>query len=99
MHIAHGLGYRFFGYAILPNHFHFVIRVPEGGAVNTVLANGKRFLAYDIIERSKALGLDDVLRNSSREFASDSARKQKHRDFATTTDLTELFDARMIEQS
>ncbi|MBK7114376.1 MAG: hypothetical protein IPH60_18300 [Flavobacteriales bacterium] len=99
MHIAHGLGYRFFGYAIMPNHFHFVIRVPEGGAVNTVLANGKRFLAYEIIERSKALGLDDVLLQLQQGVrASDSARKQKHRVFATSTDLIELFDARMIEQ-
>ncbi|MBK7484543.1 MAG: hypothetical protein IPI72_17775 [Flavobacteriales bacterium] len=67
--------------------------------MNTVLANGKRFLAYEIIERSKALGLDDVLLQLQQGVrASDSARKQKHRVFATSTDLIELFDARTIEQ-
>lgn len=99
MHIAYGLGYRFFGYAIMPNHFHFVIRVPEGGALNTVLANGKRFIAYEIVKRLQERGRHDMLqqlRGAVR--ASDTARGQKHRVFETSTDLIELFHARMIEQ-
>ena len=39
------------GYVILPNHVHFIIRVPEGGQLNTLLSNGKRFTAYVIIDR------------------------------------------------
>ncbi len=99
MHVAYGLGYRFFGYAIMPNHVHFIIRVPEGGAINTVLANGKRFLAYEIVKRLKQLGREDVLerlRAGVRE--SDTGRGQKHRVFETSTDLIELFHARMIEK-
>lgn len=99
MHIAHGQGYRFFGYAIMPNHFHFIIWVPDGGAVNTLLANGKRFMAYGIVERLK---LSDPLGYLPRLAAgvrgSDTARGQKHRVFATSTDLIELFSAKMIEQ-
>lgn len=99
MHVAYGLGYRFFGYAIMPNHVHFIIRVPEGGSINTVLANGKRFLAYEIVKRLKRLGREDVLerlRAGVRE--SDTGRGQKHRVFETSTDLIELFHARMIEK-
>ena len=63
MHIAHAAGYRFLGYAIMPNHFHFIIRVPEGGGINTLLGNGKRFLAYDIVKRLKERGRQDLLQH------------------------------------
>ncbi|MFZ1331164.1 MAG: hypothetical protein WAR83_03200 [Flavobacteriales bacterium] len=99
MHIAHEKGYRFFGYAIMPNHAHFLIRVPEGGTINSMLGNGKRFLAYEIIQRLEEQGnskLLDPLREGVR--PSDSARGQKHRVFATSTDLVECFDGKMIIQ-
>jgi REP element-mobilizing transposase RayT len=37
MHIANAKGYHFLGYVIMPNHVHFLIRVPEGGRINTML--------------------------------------------------------------
>ena len=40
MHVAYGKGYRFLGYAIMPNHVHFLIRVPEGGAIKMLLGMG-----------------------------------------------------------
>ena len=99
MHLAHAKGYRFLGYAIMPNHAHFVIRVPEGGAINTVLSNGKRFMAYDIIQRLSAAGRSDILARLQEGLRpSDIARGQKHRVFATSTDLIELFSGTMIEQ-
>ena len=45
------VGYHFLGYVIMPNHAHFLLRVPVSGAINTMLGNGKRFLAYEIIDR------------------------------------------------
>lgn len=99
MNIAHGKGYRFLGYAIMPNHAHFVIRVPEGGAINTVLANGKRFMAYELIDRLLKSGREDLLHRLAEGLRpSDIARGQKHRVFATSTDLVELFSGKMIEQ-
>jgi hypothetical protein len=35
MRVAHGKGYHFFGYAIMPNHAHFVLRVTDGGTINS----------------------------------------------------------------
>ena len=88
MHIAHEKGYRFFGYAIMPNHAHFVIRVPDGGAINTILGNGKRFMAYEIIQRLTATGRQDILARLQEGLRpSDIARGQKHRVFAPSTDL------------
>ena len=99
MHAAHGQGYRFLGYAIMPNHVHFIIRVPDGGALNTMLANGKRLMAYGIVRRLQEQGRTDLLDQLRQDVrAADAARGQRHRVFATSTDLIELFDARMIEQ-
>jgi REP element-mobilizing transposase RayT len=99
MRIAHGMGYRFFGYAIMPNHAHFIIRLPDGGAINTVLGNGKRFMAYEIIQRLNAAGRQDLLHRLQAGIRpSDAARGQKHRVFQPSTDLVELFSGKMIEQ-
>lgn len=99
MHLAHAKGYRFLGYAIMPNHAHFIIRVPEGGAINTVLGNGKRFMAYEMVQRLYEGGRHDPLDRLREGLRpSDLARGQKHRVFATSTDLVELFSGQMIEQ-
>lgn len=99
MRIAHAKGYRFLGYAIMPNHAHFMIRVPEGGAINTMLSNGKRFMAYELVKRLNATGRQDLLARLQEGLRpSDIARGQKHRVFATSTDLVELFSGKMIEQ-
>jgi len=84
MHVAYGKGYRFLGYAIMPNHVHFLIRVPEGGAINTLLGNGKRFMAYELVQGLMSAGRHDVLLQLQQGLQpSDVARGQKHRVFAT----------------
>ena len=99
MHIAYEKGYRSFGYVILPNHVHFIIRVPEGGEMNTMLGNGKRFMTYEIIERLNAKGSIGILEEFQQGLRpSDTERGQKHRVFDTSTDLIELFSGKMIEQ-
>lgn len=88
MRLAHDKGYHFLGYAIMPNHAHFVIRVPEGGAINTVLGNGKRFMAYELIQRLNAAGRQDLLHRLQAGIRpSDQARGQKHRVFQPSTHL------------
>ena len=99
MHIAYFKGYRFFGHVIMPNHFHFIIRVPDGGMINSLLANGKRFMAYEIIRRLRAKGSIAILQELQEDLRpSDVERGQKHRVFDTSTDLIELFSGKMIEQ-
>lgn len=99
MRIAYEKDYRFLGYAIMPDHAHFVIRVPEGGTINTMLGNGKRFMAYELIQRLTTAGRQDILSRLQEGLRpSDIARGQKHRVFAPSTDLVELFSGTMIEQ-
>lgn len=83
----------------MPNHAHFMIRVPEDVAINMVLGNSKRFIAYEIIKSLQAGGRSDILKQlSSGLRPSDLARSQKHRVFETSTDLIKCFSGKMIEE-
>jgi len=38
------------GYVIMPNHVHFLIFIHEKSKIiNNLISNGKRFMAYDIV--------------------------------------------------
>ena len=50
------------GYVIMPNHFHALILVNENSAgINKLVANGKRFMAYEMVKRLKKLNRNDLL--------------------------------------
>ena len=47
-------GNKITGYVLMPNHLHFLIYVGEKSPItNKLIANGKRFMAYDIVSRLK----------------------------------------------
>jgi REP element-mobilizing transposase RayT len=49
-----GKGHFINGYVIMPNHLHAVISFTNTAqSINTVIGNGKRFMAYEIIKRLK----------------------------------------------
>jgi REP element-mobilizing transposase RayT len=49
-------GHYIVGYTIMPNHLHAVIAFSNTGkSINTIVANGKRFMAYEMIEKLKTL--------------------------------------------
>src|SRR5678815_3775154 len=50
------------GFVIMPNHIHALISfVATQQSINTIIGNGKRFMAYEIINRLKARGEKDLL--------------------------------------
>ena len=50
------------GDVIMPNHLHVLIDFSESSKkLNTIIGEGKRFIAYDIIRRSKKRGATDTL--------------------------------------
>jgi REP element-mobilizing transposase RayT len=71
---AHNAVYRFFealktrghrvtAYVIMPNHVHLLLHYTgEGVALNTLIGNGKRFMAYEIVRRLKALQETELLK-------------------------------------
>ena len=56
-------GHYITGYVIMPNHFHglFAFRNTQGVSINSIVGNGKRFIAYEIIKGLKALNEQQVL--------------------------------------
>src|SRR5258706_14134752 len=45
-------GHYIIGYTIMPNHLHAVIAfVNRGKSINTIISNGKRFMAYNLVDK------------------------------------------------
>jgi REP element-mobilizing transposase RayT len=54
------------GYVIMPNHVHAVISfINTGQSINTIVGNGKRFMAYEIIARLTENGETEILQQLS----------------------------------
>lgn len=52
------------GYVIMPNHVHALISfINAKQSINTIIGNGKRFMAYEIIERLKTNNETQLLEN------------------------------------
>lgn len=46
----------------MPNHVHAIIAFRKTDQfINTIIANGKRFMAYDLIRRLKLYGMNQIL--------------------------------------
>ena len=57
-----GKGHYINGYVIMPNHIHAMITFSEvDESINTIVGNGKRFMAYEIIERLRNQNQIDIL--------------------------------------
>ena len=54
--------HRIAGYVVMPNHLHALIDFSATAKrINTIIGNGKRFMAYEIIKRLQQAGKTDVL--------------------------------------
>jgi REP element-mobilizing transposase RayT len=58
-----GQGHFITAYVIMPNHIHALIafRNTQGVSINSIVGNGKRFIAYEIIKKLKELNKPEVL--------------------------------------
>lgn len=81
------------GYVIMPNHVHLMLYVSEKSpTINTLIANGKRFLAYEIISRLQQGGRHEILRMLENAVTRrENDRGKKHRVFEPS------FDAKICE--
>ncbi len=88
------------GYVIMPNHFHGLIYVDRESpkTINQIMANGKRFLAYGIVDNLKKLGKDDLLLKLQKAVSEKEKEKQKkHHVFIPSFDAKKCFSKKMIE--
>lgn len=71
----------------VPNHLHLLIFVNEKDNINILLANGKRFLAYEIVKRLELQKQFEILKQLELAVtAKEKERKKKHRVFEISSD-------------
>jgi len=88
------------GFVIMPNHVHLLLHVNASETtVNKILGNGKRFMAYEIVKRLKALDRMDLLKILSESISSEErARKKKHRVFEPSSDIKLCYTQKFVLQ-
>ena len=66
------------GYVIMPNHVHAIISfIDTEKSINTIIGNGKRFMAYEIVKRLKENNEEELLTLLSNDV--EAKRKQNNK--------------------
>ena len=80
------------GYVIMPNHLHVVIDFAiSEKKINTIVSNGKRFMAYEIVKRLKEENNTEILLKLAEEVTkSDNDRGKIHQVFERSFDCKEI---------
>src|SRR5262245_9043780 len=88
------------GYTIMPNHLHAVIAFcNHGKQINTIIANGKRFMAYDIVDKLKEMKNDSILSALQQARNIDEIKDGKlHKVFETSFDWKHCDSDVLLEQ-
>ena len=75
-------------YVIMPNHLHVILHFhDEHFNLNTIVANGKRFIAYEIINRLEQAGNNSLLARLAKLVTERERRKgQLHKVFKDSFD-------------
>jgi len=95
-----GKGHQICGFVIMPNHLHLLIYITKGqGTINSILSNGKKFLAYEVVRRLEVIGTSDILEIlSNRVTPEEKNRKKKHRVFEVSSDIKPCYTDKFLLQ-
>ncbi len=88
------------GYVIMSNHVHAIIGFRSSQtSINTMIANGKRFMAYELINQLEALGETEILKLlASYVTKTERLKNQKHTVFQPSFDWKECFTISFMKQ-
>jgi REP element-mobilizing transposase RayT len=98
MALMHEKGCRMVGFVLMPNHVHLMLFVPDGLSINSILANMKRFAAYEVIARLNELGRSNLLDQLMEGVTHSAAPKQRHRVWRTSSDIKPCYSPWFIQQ-
>lgn len=89
--VLKGKGHHVLGYVIMPNHLHLLIAFDsQTKSINTIVGNGKRFLAYELVQRLQTGGFTNILAQLELAVnASDRKRGKLHQVFRHSFDAKE----------
>ena len=92
-------GHFIVGYQLMPNHIHVVIAFRNAASINSIIGNGKRFIAYGIVKHLKELKETDLLEQLEKGVNnSDKKRGKLHEVWEDSFDWKECFNWKMIVQ-
>lgn len=93
-------GHYIISYVIMPDHLHAIIAFSnKGKSINTIVGNGKRFMAYELVKRLKSANKLQVLENmQSMVNKTDSSRHKLHEVFEPSFDWKECTSEKFMDQ-
>lgn len=88
------------GYVIMPNHLHALVYVGmQSSEINKIVANGKRFMAYDIVQRLKTKQETAILNILENKVPERERKKGKlHQVFEPSFDCKPCYTRNFTEQ-
>jgi REP element-mobilizing transposase RayT len=87
-------------YVIMPNHLHVIVHFQkEGFNLNTIISNGKRMMAYQMIDRLEKAGSTEML-SRLQNLVTDREKKkgQLHKVFTESFDAKAIFSHKFLLQ-
>ena len=89
-----------FGFVIMPNHVHLLLNLPDSvKSLNTVISNGKRFMAYELISRLQQRNQGEILSSLSAGCSEkEKAKAQKHKVFEPSFDAKPVYTLDFLNQ-
>lgn len=93
-------GHYIVGYVIMPNHVHSLIAFRNTGkSINTIVGNGKRFIAYELVKRLEARHDRQIIAFlQSGVETKERERNKKHEVWEGSFDWKECISNEFIEQ-
>ncbi|HEX8315375.1 MAG TPA: transposase [Flavisolibacter sp.] len=93
-------GHTVTGYVIMPNHVHLLLHYAGGAqGFNTIIGNGKRFIAYDILKKLKEKGEHELLVQLAQAVQpKDKEKGQKHVVWIDSFDVKECRTEKFVLQ-
>lgn len=88
------------GYVVMPNHLHVLIAfIDPKQSLNKIIGNGKRFIAYGIVQRLQQAGNNNMLEQlAAGVSAYDKSRGKLHEVFEPSFDIKDCRNLRFINQ-
>jgi REP element-mobilizing transposase RayT len=88
------------GFVIMPNHVHVLLYLTHFSVdLNTIMANAKRFMAYDVVKRLAEQGHTDVLTIlASACSEKELAKGQLHKVFEPSFDAKPVYTLHFLHQ-
>ena len=86
-------------FVMMPNHIHAILHINNSKSLIKVIANGKSFIAYEIVKRLRSQNQNDILLKLSEACYDEEKRKgQLYKVFEPSFDAKAILTNKFLEQ-